>query len=68
MRRTMPLQQCPSRARRRLGSRMDDALMVMDESIMKFAAEEKHWQEQRCAFSLQTAIATRSRKKQRETA
>ena len=49
-------------------SRMDDALMVMDESIMKLAAEEKHWQEQRCAFSLQTTIATRSRKKQRETA
>jgi hypothetical protein len=47
---------------------MDDALMVVDESIMKFAAEEKHWQEQRCVFSLQTAIATRSRKKQRETA
>jgi hypothetical protein len=41
---------------------MDDALMVMDESIMKVAAEEKHWQEQRCAFSLQTTIATRSRK------
>jgi hypothetical protein len=42
---------------------MDDALMVMDESIMKFAAEEKHWQEQRCAFSLQTAIATSFKKK-----
>jgi hypothetical protein len=49
-------------------SRMDDALMVVDESIMNFAAEEKHWQEQRCAFSLQTAIEPRSRKKQRETA